>query len=125
MSETSGSGLMEHDMSTTMEQNIVDIAQLATQWARIRGRLQSEVGEVEYRNWLRQITLVGVEGDEIILHLPTRFLSDWVRSRYGDKLNAHWRAENPMIRRVDIRVGGAASPSTGLAESLAPAYEPP
>jgi len=116
---------MEHDMSMTVEQNIVDIAQLAAQWARIRGRLQSEVGEVEYRNWLRQITLAGADGDEIVLHLPTRFLSDWVRSRYGDRLNTHWRTENSMIRRVDIRVGGAAPSPTGLAESLAPAVEPP
>ena len=113
---------MEHDMSMTMEQNIVDIAQLAAQWARIRSRLQSEVGEVEYRNWLRQITLAGADGDEIILHLPTRFLSDWVRARYGDKLNAHWRTENVMVRRVDIRVGGAVP--QGLAESLAPVIEP-
>ena len=44
-------------------------------------------------------------------YLPTRFLCDWVRSRYGDRLNALWHAENPAIRRVDIRVGGAAAPS--------------
>ena len=98
---------MEHDMSTTMEQQIVDISQLPTQWARIRGRLQSEVGELEYRNWLRQMTLAGIDGDEITVLLPTRFLCDWVRSRYGDRLNTLWHAENPAIRRVDIRVGGA------------------
>ncbi len=98
---------MERDLSTTMEQEIVDIPQLATQWARIRGRLQSEVGEVEYRNWLRQMTLAGVDGDEITVHLPTRFLRDWVRSRYGDRLNALWQAENPAIRRVE---SGSAAP---------------
>ena len=103
----------------------MDVSQLATQWARIRGRLQSEVGEVEYRNWLRQMTLAGADGDEITLHLPTRFLSDWVRSHYGERLNTLWHAENPTIRRVDIRVGGMAPQSAGLAESLAVATEPP
>ena len=95
----------------------MEMPQLATQWARVRGRLQSEVGDVEYRNWLRQMTLAGVDGDEITVRLPTRFLCDWVRCRYGDRLNALWHAENPAIRRVDIRVGGAASPTVGLAES--------
>jgi chromosomal replication initiator protein len=118
----SGGGFMEHDVSTTMVKEIVDISQLATQWARIRGRLQSEVGEVEYRNWLRQMTLAGADGDEITVHLPTRFLSDWVRSRYGERLNALWHAENSAIRRVDIRVAGAP-PSTGLAESVASVVE--
>src|ERR1700739_435668 len=58
-------------MPTTMEQDIVATPQLAAQWARVRGRLQQEFGEVEYRNWLRQMTLVGLDGDEITIHLPT------------------------------------------------------
>src|SRR5579872_7275791 len=71
------------------------------------------------------MTLAGVDGDEITVLLPTRFLCDWVRSRYGDRLNALWHAENPAIRRVDIRVGGASAPTVGLAESLAAVQEPP
>ncbi len=118
-------------MPTTMEQEIVEIPQLAAQWARVRGRLQQEFGEVEYRTWLRQMTLVGLDGDEVTVHLPTRFLRDWVRTRYGDRITALWQAENPAVRRVDIRFGpvtGAIScgPDSGLAESLAPsAVAPP
>jgi chromosomal replication initiator protein len=97
--------------------------QIAAQWARIRGRLQSEVGDVEYRSWLKQMTLAGIEGDEVTVHLPTRFLRDWVRSHYGEKINALWREENPGIARVDIRVGNGR-PSAGLAESLAPPPPP-
>ena len=116
---------MVHDLSTTTEQGIVDIAQLPTQWARIRGRMQGEVGELEYRNWLRQMTLAGIDGDEITVLLPTRFLCDWVRSRYGDRLNSLWHEENPAVRRVDIRVGGRMAPAAGLADSLATPAEPP
>jgi chromosomal replication initiator protein len=117
---------MVHDLSTTSEQGIVDIAQLPTQWARIRGRMQGEVGELEYRNWLRQMTLAGIDGDEITVLLPTRFLCDWVRSRYGDRLNSLWHEENPAVRRVDIRVGGRMAPAAGLADSLgAPVLPPP
>ena len=92
--------------------------QLAEQWTRVRGRLQSEVGEVEYRTWLRQMTLAGLDGDEVTVFLPSRFLRDFVRGHYGDRLNTLWQAENRLIRRVDIRVG-SASPSSGLTESLA------
>ncbi len=79
--------------------------QLAVQWARVRGRLQSEVGDVEYRTWLRQMTLAGLDGDELTVRLPTRFLRDWVRSHYGDRLKSLWQAENDAVRRVEIRVG--------------------
>jgi chromosomal replication initiator protein len=78
--------------------------QTAELWARIRGRLREEVGEVEYRTWLRQMTLSAVQGDEVVVVLPTRFLRDWVRGHYGDRLRALWQAEIPEVRRVDFRV---------------------
>jgi chromosomal replication initiator protein len=107
--------------------------QLAEQWARIRGRLQQEVGDVEYRTWLRQMILAAVDGDEVTVYLPTRFLRDWVRSQYGDKLDTLWRLENPAIRRVDLRVAPQGTPPAPLTSSLAqpqqpapePAAEPP
>ena len=81
--------------------------QLNEQWARVRSRLQQDVGDIEYRTWLRQMSLGNVDGDEVTVHLPSRFLRDWVRGHYADKLNALWQSENKRIRRVDIRVGGA------------------
>jgi len=97
---------------------------LSAQWARVRGRLQSEVGDVEYHTWLRQMSLGGIDGDEITVRLPTRFLRDWVRTHYGDRLNALWQAENRRVRRVDIRVGDGA-PGEGVAEPASIAVSPP
>ncbi len=98
--------------------------QLAVQWARVRGRLQNEVGDVEYRTWLKQMTLTGIDGDEITVRLPTRFLRDWVRSHYGDRLTSLWQAENQSVRRVEIRVGAGVL-VTPLAEPLsAPPVRP-
>lgn len=104
--------------------------QLAECWARIRGRLREEVGEVEYRTWLRQMTLAGIDGEEAVVLLPTRFLRDWVRGHYGDRLRALWMQENVGIRRIDVRVapnarlvvegGDEQQAEGGLAETLAP-----
>ena len=78
--------------------------QLAEAWAKIRGRLREEVGEVEYRTWLRQMTLVSLQDEEVVVVLPTRFLRDWVRGHYGDRLQALWQSEVPAVRRVEFRV---------------------
>ncbi len=98
---------------------------LATSWARVRERLKQDVGEVEYRTWLRQMALAGIDGDEITVTLPTRFLRDWVRSHYGDKLSQFWCAENPAIRHVELRVGSRSAAAPALAESLSAACEEP
>jgi len=90
---------------------------LEMHWARICSRLQTEVGEVEYRTWLKQITLGPVDGDEITLMLPTRFLRDWVRGQYGDRLSNLWGSEIPAIRRVELQVSraGALAPGASVA----------
>ncbi len=111
----SDSILVERAMSGTSGEEGQD--GLSAQWQRVSARLQSEVGEVEYRTWLRQMTLGAVDGDEVTVHLPSRFLRDWVREHYGPRLNVLWQAENPEIRRVDFRVGriAAAPPDNGSA----------
>ena len=92
------------------------LEQLAAQWARIRGRLQQEVGDVVYRTWLKNMTLAGLDGDEVTVALPSPFLRDYVRGQYGDRLDALWRTENPAVRRVELvsaRAGGI-EPAMGM-----------
>jgi len=89
-------------------------SQIAEIWARIRGRLRDEVGEVEYRTWLRQMTLSTVEGEEVVVLLPTRFLRDWVRGNYGDRLRSMWQNEIIAIRTVEFRVTPELRPAPGL-----------
>ncbi|MFT8243044.1 chromosomal replication initiator protein DnaA [Roseomonas sp. BN140053] len=111
-------------LPVSAEDGVPDIAQA---WARIRGRLREEVGEVEYRTWMRQMTLAAIEGEEAVVHVPSRFLRDWLRSQYGDRLRALWQAENLGVRRVEIRVappaadGAAASALEPAAPALAEA----
>ncbi|MBU6448873.1 MAG: chromosomal replication initiator protein DnaA [Rhodospirillales bacterium] len=86
-----------------------DEARLVEQWARVRARLQAEVGEVEYRTWLKQVSFAGVAGDEAVVMLPTRFLRDWVNKEYGELIAAFWQQENSTVRRVEFRTGAPAA----------------
>ncbi len=102
------SGVLSDALADTVMERSADAAAasdahpLATHWSRICSRLQAEVGEVEYHTWLRQMTLGPVDHDEITLYLPTRFLRDWVRSQYGDRLGTLWNGEIAAIRRVEL-----------------------
>ncbi|MFT9332879.1 MAG: chromosomal replication initiator protein DnaA, partial [Acetobacter persici] len=94
---------------------------LEESWLQICSRLKGEVGEVEYRTWLTKIALGPVDGDEITLLLPTRFLRDWVRSQYGDRLSELWNQVMPAIRRVELQV---ARPGDPVAPPLALSEDP-
>ncbi len=96
---------------------------LAEQWARVRACLLAEVGEVEYRTWLKQVSFAGLAGDEAVVMLPTRFLRDWVNKEYGELIAEFWRQVNPAVKRVEFRAGApSARPAApDLAEPAQPA----
>ncbi len=110
------SSMRDGDVAFQPETPRDEDAKLTQQWAAVRARLQQEVGEVEYRTWLKQVALAGVDGDEVTVMLPTRFLRDWVNKEYGVLITAFWQAQNPAIRRVDIRTRPARGTAPNLAE---------
>lgn len=93
------------EVMTSSAQSLLEAA-----WVRVRDRLKSEVGEVEYRTWLQQIVLGPLDENEIILYLPSRFLRDWVREQYGERLQTMWRHETPIVQRVELQVRKAEHP---------------
>jgi len=109
---------MDQDSGDTPPPNA---GKTATSWARVRARLRQEVGDVEYRNWLRQMTLAGVDGETVLVHLPTRFLRDWVRDHYGDRLRLACQAEMPGIRQVALRVQAPGTRAAAEGEVEEPA----
>ncbi len=87
------------------------------QWARVRGRLREEVGEAAYRSWLKPLTLSDVDGGEVRISVPTRFMRDWVLAHFADRLRALWSIENSSVRAVEIFVASTKSAMARPAES--------
>ncbi|MDZ5646936.1 chromosomal replication initiator protein DnaA [Nitrospirillum sp. BR 11828] len=79
-------------------------ASLDQQWARISGRLKDEVGETAYRSWLKPLTVEDFIGGQVRIVVPTRFMRDWIRTHYADRIRALWTGENPGVQSVEIVV---------------------
>ncbi|UKJ73971.1 chromosomal replication initiator protein DnaA [Azospirillum brasilense] len=86
-------------------------ASLDQQWARIRGRLKDEVGEIAYRSWLQPLSFAGIRGGEVRIVVPTRFMRDWVLTHYADRIRNLWAGENPDVLSIDVVVASANAPS--------------
>ncbi len=91
-------------------------------WARVRGRLRAEFGEAAYKSWFQPLTLASVQNGEVTIGAPTRFMREWVTSRYADRIRALWRGVEPSIHSVNFAVNPPATavppPAVG---NLAPA----
>lgn len=80
------------------------IASIEQQWARVCGRLREEVGEGAFKSWLRPVVVVDLDGGEVRIAAPTRFMRDWVAAHYADHIRRLWHSENPDIHSVDVIV---------------------
>ena len=92
---------------------------LHRQWLQVRGLLQAEVGETAFGTWLQPLDFGDLDGDRVVVTVPTRFLRDWIAAHYADRIRALWRTVNPAVRSIaiDVRV-----PAGGIAPE--PAAEP-
>ncbi|MEE8273147.1 MAG: DnaA/Hda family protein, partial [Alphaproteobacteria bacterium] len=88
------------------------------QWSRVRGQLRAEFGEAAYNSWLQPLSLDSVSDGRVTMHAPTRFMREWVVSRYADRIRALWRGEDPKISAIDIAV--SAKGAVAVARDEAP-----
>ena len=112
-------------------------SELSSQWARVRGLMREEFGEAAFRSWLKPLTLVGCDGGEIRISVPTRFMCDWIATHYVERIHTLWRGENATIFSIKILVHPAGPqtapasasdsalriPSNGPAPEAVPAWE--
>lgn len=79
-------------------------------WARVRGRLRTELGDAVFRNWLKPLSFEGIDEGTAIMRAPSPFVRDRVRSQYSDRLRAIWSVEHPDVKSIAIFAAGRAKP---------------
>jgi chromosomal replication initiator protein len=95
------------------------------QWGQVRGALRAEVGDTAYVTWLKPLDLAYVDGDRVVIAVPTQFMRDWVVAHYADRIRAIWTTINPGVRTIAVNVApmpavAAAPPSSAFAAAAAP-----
>lgn len=84
-------------------------AQALRAWGLVRAHLLSDLGEKTFNSWLKPLQLSGVSGGEVRLSVPSRFMADWVKNHFADRLRHAFAQHIPGIRQVTIDVGAGAA----------------
>ena len=68
-------------MTTALAESYVPLSlpELGEIWERVKARLQAQHGEAVYRNWLKPITLLGMQEGLARLSVPTKFMREWIQ----------------------------------------------
>ena len=84
--------------------NGMDDRQLQTQWYRVCSRLKAEIGDSAFDNWVKPLKVSEVEGSEVNLAVPSRFMRDWILANYLDRLKELWHGENSSVQSVALSI---------------------
>jgi len=90
------------------------------EWTKVRERLRTEYGEGTYRSWFKLISYGDTRSGTMVFSVPTRFMRDWIRGNYADRILALLAGENPEIKAVDFVVGKVAPALPAHAPAPAP-----
>ena len=85
-------------------QNLKSTSSEALDWAVIQKDMKNKLGSDIYESWLRKINFVEEMGNYILLSVSTRFIRDWITSRYLDQILQVIKIYKKDIIRVEFQI---------------------
>jgi len=81
-----------------------NILQSKIDWNEIQLRMKSNFGNDIFESWLRKLNFVEEFKNYILLSVSTRFIRDWITSRYLDEILKIIREYNKNINRIELKI---------------------
>ncbi|MCC1480219.1 chromosomal replication initiator protein DnaA [Roseibaca sp. Y0-43] len=83
---------------------------IAQEWSKVSKELRQELGESSFKSWIEPLELIAVENGVARLRVPSRFVGDWVKRNYHDRIVAGLRREHADLSQLEFSVAGNSSP---------------
>ena len=73
-------------------------------WKLIQSELKLKLGIEVYECWIKKIDLLEEFNNYILLTVPTRFIRDWITSRYLDQILQTIKKHKKQIARIEFKI---------------------
>jgi len=84
--------------------NINNLKIQAFDWSVIQTEMKNKIGLDVYESWLKKIDFLDEFNNYILLSVPTRFIRDWITSRYLDQILQIIRLYKKEIIRIEFKI---------------------
>ncbi len=84
--------------------NLSNLKTECIDWIVIQNDLKNKLGTDIYDSWLKKIDLVEEFSNYLLLSVPTRFIRDWITSRYLDQILQIIKGYNKNIFRIEFKI---------------------
>jgi chromosomal replication initiator protein len=73
-------------------------------WTDIQSQMKNKLGSEIYESWLKKIDFLDEFNNYILLTVPTRFIRDWITSRYLDQILQIVKSYKKEIIRIEFKI---------------------
>ena len=73
-------------------------------WELVQDQMKSKLGLDIYESWLKKINFIEEINNYVLLSVPTRFIRDWITSRYLDQILNIIRIFKKDIIRIEFKI---------------------
>jgi len=73
-------------------------------WPLIQSELKIKLGKEVYESWIKKINLFEEFNNYVLLAVPTRFIRDWITSRYLDQILQTIKKHKKEIIRIEFKI---------------------
>ena len=85
------------DIHLVKEENLLN-------WNNVLEKFKRNFGNDIYESWIKNINLKKEFNDHVVLSVPTRFVRDWIVSRYADKMLDVIKSFKKSIQRLEFLI---------------------
>ena len=73
-------------------------------WSSIEDEMKNKFGKDIFESWLKKINFIDEFKSYILISVPTRFIRDWITSRYLDQILQIVKNYNREIVRIEFTI---------------------
>ncbi len=81
-----------------------NIRQAKINWNEVQLRMKNNFGKDIFESWLRKLNFVEEFKSYVLLSVSTRFIRDWITSRYLDEILKIIKEFNKNITRIELKI---------------------
>ena len=87
-----------------LNKNTENFTSTKLDWSIIQAEMRNKLGSDVYESWLKKISFVEELKNYVLLSVSTRFIRDWITSRYLDQILQIIKIYKKDINRVELKI---------------------
>ena len=88
----------------TNTKNINNFSSESFEWEQVQNEMKNKLGLEVYESWLKKINFIEEFNNYILISVPTRFIRDWITSRYLDQILQIIKVYKKDIIRIEFKI---------------------